>query len=167
MGGKSSKQKQVNESFGFNQNIVSRMGNYNKLKKASNTYIRNLKNRTTHYNDHTLSTERLKNTNNYKTFHEYAKKIPGVQMENYYNGKKTERKYYVNSQSGENGYANAWTNDFSRWRRTLHRNPKYLSKQNLINKLKNKYKNINGLDRNVLFYMYKNPNSNASSFLRR
>lgn len=168
MGGKSSKQNQVNESFGFNQNIVSRMGNYNKLKKAANTYIRNLKNRTTHYNDPTLAIEgRIKHSNNYETFHEYAKKIPGTQMEYKYKPKKTELKFFRNSETGEEGYENVWTNDFRRWRLRLHHNPNYLSKQNLIKKLNNKYKNISGLDRNVLFYIYKNPNSNASSFLKR
>jgi len=172
MGGKSSKQNQTSESFGFNQNLVSRMGEQSKLKNEASKYIRSLKNRTKKFNSKSLAlSPNLKNSNNFKTYQQYSETLLGSLMENNYNGKKTEKKYYVSNQNTSDNpiqhEQEVDTEEFKRWKQQKHKKPYFLNKQKLINKLKNNYKNISGLNRDVLFYMYKNPNSNASSFLRR
>jgi hypothetical protein len=168
MGGKSSKSAYVNESFGFNENTRKKMGEFNKLKNAAKKYIKRVQSNTKQFKDPTLATERLKNTNNFKTYKEYSEKIPGAQMENKYPyGPKTTIKNFWNHYTESWEKNEVYTNKFETWRQLQHKNPNYKSREDLLRNLNKKYKNISGLDRNILFYIYKNPNSNASSFLRR
>lgn len=146
-------------SFGFNENLIKSLERENKLYRKAKNYVEPLENM--HRN--ATRTARYENTRKYL---EYYKTVSGNRMSNLnpYRGEFVMKSVF-NPQANENENVRLPSKRQMNWVHSKHNSPYYLNNEELKNKLKRNYTNVNGRPREVLYYLYKNPGE-AKKYLK-